>query len=78
MDIRIGIVQSGKEIEMELSDDVDRDKVLDEIRSTVSSGEGVLVLLDKRDRRVMVPVEKIAYIEVESASRERRVGFGAY
>ena len=78
MDIRIGIVQSGKEIEMELSDEPDRDKMLEEVRSTVAKGDGVLVLVDKRDRRVMVPVEKIAYIEVESTSRERRVGFGAY
>ncbi len=78
MDIRIGIVQSGKEIEIELSDDIDRNKILDEVRSTVSKGEGVLVMADKRGRSVMVPVEKIAYIEVESTSRERRVGFGAY
>ncbi|MDQ1465480.1 MAG: hypothetical protein QOC73_2421, partial [Actinomycetota bacterium] len=37
---------------------------------------GLLVLADEKGRRVMVPVEKLAYVEI-GESLERRVGFGA-
>jgi len=77
MDIRIGIIQSNKEIEMELPEGQNRDKVLKDIETVLSSGDGVLALSDKKNRQVMIPASKIAYIEIESASHERRVGFGA-
>ncbi|MHB8262610.1 MAG: DUF3107 domain-containing protein [Acidimicrobiales bacterium] len=78
MDIRIGIVQSNKEIELELPDDQDRTKVLKDIEQILSNGDGVLALSDKKNRQVIIPASKIAYIEIESASHDRRVGFGAY
>ncbi|MCL5947975.1 MAG: DUF3107 domain-containing protein [Actinobacteria bacterium] len=78
MDIRIGIIQSNKEIELELPDGVDRDTLLKDIEKALSGGDGVLILSDKKNRQVIIPASKIAYIEMESASHERRVGFGAY
>ncbi|MCL4433828.1 MAG: DUF3107 domain-containing protein [Actinobacteria bacterium] len=78
MDIRIGIIQSNKEIELELPDGIDRDKVLKDIEKALSGDDGVLTLSDKKNRQVIIPASKIAYIEMESASHERRVGFGAY
>ena len=78
MDVRIGIVQTPKELEVELADDVDRDKVLADIESALTgSDEGVLWLTDRRGRRVAVPVAKVAYVEVGAPSPDRRVGFGA-
>jgi Protein of unknown function (DUF3107) len=74
VEVRIGVTQSIKEIEVEL-DDVERDKTLAEISATVGTGEGVLWLTDKRGRTVGVPVAKVAYIEVGSPAEERRVGF---
>jgi Protein of unknown function (DUF3107) len=74
VEVRIGVTQSIKEIEVEL-DDVERDKTLAEISATVGTGEGVLWLTDKRGRTVGVPVPKVAYIEVGSPAEERRVGF---
>ena len=64
MDVRIGIVQSAKEIEVELEDEAERDKVIAEIESSLSGEEGVLWLTDRRGRRVAVPVAKVAYVEV--------------
>lgn len=77
MDVRIGIVQSIKELEVELGDDSERDKVMAEIEESLSRPEGVLWLTDRRGRRVAVPVAKIAYVEVGAPASERRVGFGA-
>ena len=77
MDVRIGITQTPKEIEVELGDDADRDRVVAEIEKLLKTGDGVLWLTDRRGRKVGVPVAKLAYIEVGAPSTERRVGFGA-
>lgn len=77
MDVRIGILQSAKELEIELGDDVDRDSVITEIEAALGKADGVLWLTDRRGRRVAVPVPRVAYVEVGAPSSERRVGFGA-
>ena len=38
MDVRIGITQSPRELEVELKDDADRDKVVAEIEKLLKSG----------------------------------------
>ena len=77
MDVRIGIVQSPKELEVELGEDADRDKVLADIEASLGGDASVLWLTDRRGRRVAVPVAKVAYVEVGAPANERRVGFGA-
>ena len=77
MDVRIGLVQSVKELEIELGDDIDRDAVLGEIEGALGKADGVLWLTDRRGRRVAVSVAKVAYVEVGAPTSERRVGFGA-
>ena len=77
MDVRIGITQTPKEIEVEMPDDADRDKVVGQIEKLLSSGDGVLWLTDRKGRKVGVPVVKVAYVEVGAPTSERRVGFGA-
>ncbi len=76
MDVRIGIVQTVKELEVELADDADRDAIMADIEAALS-GESVLWLTDRKGRKVAVPASKVAYIEVGAPTAERRVGFGA-
>jgi hypothetical protein len=76
VDVRIGIVQTPKELEVELGEDADRDKVLADIEAALA-GDAVLWLTDRRGRRVGVPVAKVAYVEVGAPTPDRRVGFGA-
>ena len=76
MDVRIGIVQTVKELEVELEQDADRDAVMAEIEAALSS-ESVLWLTDRKGRRVGVPAAKVAYVEVGAPTPDRRVGFGA-
>lgn len=76
MDVRIGIVQTPKELEVELGEDADRELLLAAIEEALA-GESVLWLTDRRGRRVGVPVAKVAYVEVGAPSQDRRVGFGA-
>ena len=75
MDVRIGITQTPKEIELEMSED--GDAVKKAVETAVAAGETLLWLTDRRGRRVGVPAAKIAYVEIGSPSEERRVGFGA-
>ena len=77
MDVRIGITQTPKELEVEMPDDADRDKVVADIEKLLKTGDGVLWLTDRKGRRVGIPVAKVAYVEVGAPSSDRRVGFGA-
>jgi Protein of unknown function (DUF3107) len=76
VDVRIGIVQTVKELEVELEEDADREAVMAQIEDALTS-ESVLWLTDRKGRRVAVPAAKVAYVEVGAPSSERRVGFGA-
>jgi hypothetical protein len=77
VDVRIGIIQTAKELDVELGADVGREQLLADIEGALSSPEGVLWLTDKRGRRVGVPSAKVAWVEVGETSDDRRVGFGA-
>ena len=64
MDVRIGITHTPKELEVEMPDDADRDKVVADIEKLLKTGDGVLWLTDRKGRRVGIPVVKVAYVEV--------------
>jgi hypothetical protein len=76
VDVRIGIVQSMKELDIELPDDADRDKVLAGIEDAMGEEGKILWLTDRKGRQVGVPVGKVAYIELDPPASDRRVGFG--
>ena len=76
MDVRIGIVQSMKELDIELPDDADRDKVLADIEEALGEEGRILWLTDRKGRQVGVPVAKVAYVELDPPVTDRRVGFG--
>ena len=76
MEVRIGIVQTSKELEVDLGEGADRDTVLKDIETSLERG-GVLWLTDRRGRRIAVPTAQVAYVEVGAPANERRVGFGA-
>jgi hypothetical protein len=78
VDVRIGVTYTGKEIELELADDADRQKVVSDIEAALANGNSVLWLTDKRGRSVGVPSDKVAYVEIGSPGDDRRVGFGAH
>jgi hypothetical protein len=76
LEVRIGIVQTPKELEVDLGEGADRDSVLQDIDESLGRG-GVLWLTDRRGRRIGVPTAQVAYVEIGPPSNERRVGFGA-
>lgn len=76
MDVRIGVTHSMREIDLELDDAVDRDELQTAVEAALSGTESVFWLTDKRGRKVAIPSEKIAYIEIAQAEA-RSIGFGA-
>ena len=76
MDVRIGVTYTTREIEVELGDDADRDAVVAGIESALAKENGVVWLDDRRGRRYGIPVTKVAWIEIDHATEDRRVGFG--
>ncbi|MFN2606608.1 MAG: DUF3107 domain-containing protein [Acidimicrobiales bacterium] len=76
MQVRIGVVHSPREIEVELADG-DADSVAGDVEKALDGKAGLLWLTDKRGRRVGVVADKITYVEVGSEAAERRVGFSA-
>ncbi len=73
MDVRIGVIQSVREIEIELDEDA-RDQVRADVAAAIT-GESMLWLTDKKGRTVGVSGPKIAYVELGDPSEDRKVGF---
>jgi hypothetical protein len=76
VDVRIGVLHTPKEILVELADSVDRDELKTTIGDALTEESKVLWLTDKKGRDVAIPVSKVAYVEVSSATAERPIGFG--
>jgi DNA-binding MurR/RpiR family transcriptional regulator len=74
MELRIGVVHTPKELSIEL--DGTADDVVGTIDQALSGGTPVVWLTDTKGRRVGVPAERIAYIEIDEDGSAKRVGFG--
>jgi hypothetical protein len=77
VEIRIGITQSPKEIEIELADDSSGEELVEQITTSVGQEGTMLWLTDRKGRRVGVPTARLAYVEIGAPARDRRVGFSA-
>jgi len=76
VDVRIGVTQAPREINIELPTDVDRDDLKSRVEAALAGANDVLWITDKRGKDVAIPSAKIAYIELGSADGDRRIGFG--
>lgn len=73
MEVRIGVQQAARELVLESSETPDA--VADKVAAAVKA-KGLLDLVDEKGRRVVVPGDRLAYVEI-AASESRRVGFGS-
>jgi hypothetical protein len=75
VDVRIGLSQTPKELEVQLEDGTDGAALRKDIDKALADG-GTLWLTDRKGRQIGVPVAKLAYVEIGSPQDERRIGFG--
>ena len=76
MDVRIGVIQSPREITLEVADETDRAALKGRIEAALAGTVETLWLTDKKGRDIAVSAAKIAFVEVGSSEGDRRIGFG--
>jgi len=74
MELRIGVVRTAKELTLELDDGAD--DVVARIDAALAGEAPVVWITDAKGRRVGVPADKIAYVEIDEDGSAKRVGFG--
>jgi hypothetical protein len=72
VEVKIGVQHAPRELVLE-SAQLPRD-IEATVMEAISKDNGVLTLVDERGRRVIVPVAKVAYVEIAEAVG-RPVGF---
>jgi hypothetical protein len=75
VEVKIGVVYTAHEMVVETDDDANT--VSAAVEGVFTNGDPMLWLTDKKGRRVGVPADKIAYVEVGSDAGDRHVGFGS-
>lgn len=73
MEIRIGVVESTREISLETKESLEA--LIARIDQALKEGTGVLWLEDDKGRRVGVPSSKVSYVEIDPENVPRSVGF---
>jgi hypothetical protein len=74
MEIRIGVIYTARELVLDV--DETAEEVAKTVESAITGGTSTLWLTDKKGKRVGVPTDKIAYVEVAGDANDRQVGFG--
>jgi len=72
VEVKIGVQFAPRELVLE-SAQTPAD-VADAVTEAIGEADGVLSLVDEKGRRVIVPVAKLAYVEIAESST-RSVGF---
>lgn len=75
MDVRIGMTQTPKELEVQLPEGADPAALQQQVEAAINAGT-TLWLTDRKGRQVGVPAAKLAYVEIGSPADDRRIGFG--
>jgi Protein of unknown function (DUF3107) len=73
VEVKIGVQFATRELVLESAESAD--VVSAAVTKALEDASGVLTLEDEKGRRVMVPVSKLAYVEI-AESTARKVGFG--
>ena len=74
MEVKIGVQYAPRELVLESAQSAD--EVAKAVSDALKADLGVLTLVDDKGRRVLVPADKLAYVEI-AENEQRRVGFGA-
>jgi hypothetical protein len=71
VEVKIGVLHASRELIFESSDS--RDDILAMVRKAIGDGD-VIELMDSKGRTIVVPPERLAYVEIGD-EEPRRTGF---
>jgi hypothetical protein len=74
VEVKIGVQHATRELVLEREQSPD--EVQEAVAQALSGKTGLLQLTDDKGRRVIVPSDRLAYVEIGEVSI-RKVGFGA-
>ena len=72
MEVKIGVLHTPREITLESTQTPEQ--VSELVAAALKSVDGQLSLVDERGRKVIVPANLVAYVEIAQADA-RRIGF---
>jgi hypothetical protein len=74
MEVRIGVVYTSRELVLEM--DEDSATVTAAIEAAINGKGPLMWLTDAKGRKIGIPGDKLAYVEVAGDAADRKVGFG--
>lgn len=74
MEVKIGVQHANRELVLE--SEQSPDEVQEAVAAALSGKSALLQLTDEKGRRVIIPADRLAYVEIGEVSM-RKVGFGA-
>lgn len=74
VEVRIGVQHATRELVVESAQD--SEAITSAVSAALTGESSVLSLDDEKGRRIVVPADKLAYVEIGEPS-SRKVGFGA-
>jgi len=74
VEVKIGVQHAARELAVE--SDLSADEIEQAVSAALRADDGVLSITDSHGRRVLVPADRLAYVEI-GEPETRRVGFGA-
>ena len=74
MEIKIGVQHGARELSLE--SELSAEEVEKAVSAALTGKTGLLVLNDDKGRKVIIPADRLAYVEIGEPAA-RRVGFGA-
>ncbi|HEU4946692.1 MAG TPA: DUF3107 domain-containing protein [Kribbella sp.] len=74
MEVKIGVQHANRELVLE--SEQSPDEVQEAVAAALSGKANLLQLTDDKGRRVIIPADRLAYVEIGEVSI-RKVGFGA-
>jgi len=72
MEVKIGVQNASRELTIDTT--LDADGVQKAVTEALKDDDGVLALTDAKGRRIVIPGEKLAYVDI-STSVSGQVGF---
>ena len=74
MEVKIGVQHAPRELSIESAQSPT--EIAAAVTKAIAETDGVLTLVDEKGKQVIVPISKLAYVEIDEAV-VRKVGFTA-
>ena len=75
MEVKIGVLHTPKELSLDVA--LSAEEVAKALDEAMKKDDAVLWLDDANGRRIGIPAERVAYVEIETNGTSKRVGFGS-